>query len=418
MVSAQSQASLSGEAAPAGLPHLAEDVFSPEVLQNPYATLERLREAGPLIWLGRYGVAATARHAEVTAILSDPSCFVSSRGVGMADYARTPRFRPSSLLLEADPPEHTRIRSLMNRIVSPRVVRGLRDHFLKVAETIIEDALGDSVLDAVPSLAEAYPLAVFPDAIGMKREERHNLLPVGDLIFNSFGPENELLEQSRARSAEGFAWLEKQARRENLSAEGLGGAIYAMVDEGALQNEEAAVLVRALLQAGLDTTVSAIGGLLGCLANAPDQWRALRNDPALARPAFEEAIRHFSPVQTFFRTVAHRVEFAGTILEPGTKVLMLLAAANRDPRKWDAPDRFEVTRRPIGHVGFGAGIHMCVGQNIARLEAEALVIALAARVSRIEPAGEPAIRLNNTLRSYASLPLRLIPIDANSPSPY
>lgn len=143
--------------------------------------------------------------------------------------------------------------------------------------------------------------------------------------------------------------------------------------------------------------------LHGCLAAAPEQWTALRKNPSPARPAFEEAIRYFSPVQTFFRTVERPVELAGVLLPPGTKVLMMLAAANRDPRRWEAPDSYDIKRNAVGHVGFGAGIHMCVGQNIARLEAEALLTALAARVHRIELTEEPTI-----LRSYASLPLQLV----------
>jgi 4-methoxybenzoate monooxygenase (O-demethylating) len=147
--------------------------------------------------------------------------------------------------------------------------------------------------------------------------------------------------------------------------------------------------------------------VLHALATNPEQWNRLRERPELARTAFDEAVRWQSPVQTFFRTTATEVVVGEVVLPPGTKVLLSLAAANRDPGRWTRPDDFDLSRDPSGHVGFGMGIHQCVGQHIARLEAEALLRALANRVRRIELAGEPVRHLNNTLRAWHSLPLRL-----------
>jgi cytochrome P450 len=129
----------------------------------------------------------------------------------------------------------------------------------------------------------------------------------------------------------------------------------------------------------------------------------------LARPAFEEALRWESTVQTFFRTAVRDCEIAGVPVPENTKVLCFLASANRDPRKWPEPERFDITRRPTGHMAFGTGIHGCVGQAIARLEGEVVLTAIARRVKRIEVAGEHTRRLNNTLRALDTLPLRLIP---------
>jgi hypothetical protein len=165
--------------------------------------------------------------------------------------------------------------------------------------------------------------------------------------------------------------------------------------------------VRALLSAGVDTTVNGLGAALYNLARFPGEWAKLHADPSLARGAFEEAVRFECPVQTFFRTTAADTELAGVALPEGSKVLMFLAAANRDPRRWDDPDRFDITRNAAGHVGFGAGIHMCVGQILARLEGEAMLAALARRVVRLEIAGQPVRRYNNTLRGLKALPLRL-----------
>jgi cytochrome P450 len=129
----------------------------------------------------------------------------------------------------------------------------------------------------------------------------------------------------------------------------------------------------------------------------------------LVRAAFDEAVRWQSPVQTFFRTAATDVAVAGTVVPKDAKILMFLGAANRDPVRWTDPDRFDLTRDPSGHVGFGMGIHQCVGQHVARLEAEALLTALVRRVDRFELTGTPRRHPNNTLRSWTSLPLRVRP---------
>jgi cytochrome P450 len=133
----------------------------------------------------------------------------------------------------------------------------------------------------------------------------------------------------------------------------------------------------------------------------------LRDDPALARSAFEEAVRCESPVQTFFRTTTEEVVVDGVAIPAGEKVLMFLGAANRDPRRWSDPDRFDIRRNTTGHVGFGGGIHGCVGQLIARLEGEIVLSKLARRVRSIELTDEPEVHLNNTLRGWSTVPVRV-----------
>ena len=179
---------------------------------------------------------------------------------------------------------------------------------------------------------------------------------------------------------------------------GIGAQVYKAADEEAVSEEEAGLLVRSLLTAGLDTTIFGLGAALYCFARFPEQWKASRAGPQKARGAFEEVIRYISPVQTFFRTTTTPVEVAGVKIPADQKVLLFLAAANRDPRKWEEPDRFDIGRKTLGHVGFGYGIDACVGQMVARLEAEILLTVLARRVGSIELGGEPAWRLEHTTR--------------------
>jgi cytochrome P450 len=203
-------------------------------------------------------------------------------------------------------------------------------------------------------------------------------------------------------------WIATQCRRENLSETGFGAQIWEAADGGEIGYEQAPLIVRSLLTAGVDTTVTGISAVLHAVATHPDQWQRLRADRGLLPRAFEEAIRLESPVQTFFRTTTAETRIADAVLAPERKVLMFLGAANRDPRRWTDPGRFDLSRDPSGHVGFGMGIHHCVGQHIARLEAVTLLDALLERVSSIELTEPPRRHLNNTLRGWESMPVRVV----------
>jgi cytochrome P450 len=286
-------------------------------------------------------------------------------------------------------------------------LRRLREAWFADAEQLVEEVLRDSEFDAVTRLAEAFPLRVFPDAVGLGKDGREHLLPYGDHLFNAFGPVNGLVEKGQPRVAELSGWVNAQCARDRLASDGFGAQIWAAADRGDITHEQAPVVVRSLLSAGVDTTVHGLAAVLYAFALNPDQWLRLRAEPHLARTAFDEAVRWQSPVQTFFRTAVGDREIAGTPIPDGRKILMFLGAANRDPRRWDDPDAFDLSRDPSGHVGFGMGIHQCVGQHVARLESEALLTALARRVRRVELAGTPVRHHNNTLRAWKSLPLRV-----------
>ena len=386
-------------------PVSAVDPFCREFFENPLPVHEELREAGPVVRLSRYDVWAVARYTEVHRVLNDWETFCSSRGAGLTDFAKEEPWRPKSLVLETDPPLHARTRRVLNRVLSAATIRGLREDFAREADALIDELTERGNFDAIADLAEAYPLTVFPDAMGMPRENRHFLLPYGNMVFNAFGPRNEFFEAAFADAEPVLAWLQQQMQREAFAPGGFGEAIHAASDSGELTVEEAPIIARSLLGAGVDTTVSGLGAAIYCLARFPEQFAQLRADPSLARAAFEEAVRYESPVQTFFRTTTRPVELGGIAMGEGEKVLMFLGAANRDPRHWERPDDYDIDRRTVGHVGFGSGIHQCVGQLLARLEGECVLSALARKAAAIEITGPIRRRYNNTLRALASLPV-------------
>jgi 4-methoxybenzoate monooxygenase (O-demethylating) len=385
------------------------DPFSDTFLADPYPGHARLRAAGPVVKLAGYEAYAMARHGEVNAGLRDWETYSSARGVGLQDFAKEKPWRPKSIVLETDPPLHDRTRRVLARVMSPGAMRALRAPAKAKAVTLVEMLVARGTIEAVAELAEAFPLAVFPDAVGVTETGRENLLPYSTMVFNSFGPRNALFEASIAEAGKVVDWILAQCDRRALSPDGFGAAIWAAHDAGEITAEEAAILVRSLLTAGIDTTVNGFGSAILAFATHPHEWKRVRADPAVLKAAFDEVLRWESPVQTFFRTTTRDVAIADHVVPEGSKVLLFLGAANRDPDKWPDPDRFDVGRRPLGHVALGAGIHACVGQLVARMESEVLFEALAERVARFEIVGTPTRRLNNTLRCLGTLPVRLIP---------
>jgi 4-methoxybenzoate monooxygenase (O-demethylating) len=391
-------------------PVSAIDPFSHAFLNDPYPHHEAMREAGPVVWLEQYGIWAMARHQEVRDALTDWETYCSGAGVGLSDFRKEPPWRPPSIILEADPPLHTRTRAVLTRILSPAAINILRETFAREADALVDRLVELREFDGIADLAEAYPLKVFPDAVGISEQGRENLLPYGSMVFNSFGPRNDLFNKAMANAGPVRDWIMSKCSRAALAPDGLGIKIFDAVDAGELSEEEAGMLVRSFLSAGIDTTVYGLGNALYCFAGNPEQWTILRENPNLIRGSFEEVLRFEAPVQTFFRTTTKAVDVGGVQLGDGEKVLLFLAAANRDPRRWDRPDVFDIRRRATGHMTFGTGIHGCVGQAVARLESEAIFGALAKRVAAFEITGEAERRLNNTLRGLDTLPLRVTPV--------
>lgn len=381
------------------------DPFSDEFLNNPYLGHHELRESGPVVWLPAYGVWGLARHEYVTAALKDPATFCSSAGVGLANLRQQNPWRAPSLLLEADPPEHKRARRVVTQVLTPSVVRQLEVGFLDYARKLVGGLAVRGSFDAIADLAETFVLRVFPDLVGLPTEGREHLLAYGAMVFNSFGPRNRHFDNAMARAADVSAWVGKHCYPDALTPGGLGAQLHEIAAAEGYSTDDAALILRSFLSAGVDTTVHGIGNAVLCLAQHPEQWRLLREDPSRARAALEETIRFESPAQTFFRTTTRAVDLEGVTIPAGDKVLLFVGAANRDHRRWDEPDNFDISRNTAGHLGFGTGIHACVGQLLARLEGEVVLTALAERVDTIQLNGKVVRKLSNAVRGMESLPV-------------
>ncbi len=393
---------------PQGVPIWDVDPYDPAILVDPASYYAELRSKGPFAYIPKYSLLVCGRHEETQEVFSDHARFVSSRGVGLQDFHLEKPWRPQSLVVEADPPYHSRTRKVLMRALSPKATGALKEVFQEAADKLIDELLGRDSIEAIADMAEAFPTTVFPAAVGLKSSNKRALIDYGAMVFNGLGPDNELRRKSMAMGPDIVPWIAEQCQRKNTKPGGFAATIFEAVDAGEINEEEGEMLVRSLLSAGVDTTVTGIGSALWCLASFPEQFEKLKVDPKLVRPAFEEVLRFTSPVHSFCRTADVDTNVGGVEILKGTKILCVLGAANSDEQKWPEPEKFDVTRKPMGHLAMGSGIHTCVGQSLARAEVGAVLNAVVKKVDHIRFTGTAKWRPNNAIHALDTLPIVLI----------
>lgn len=390
-------------------PEIDIDPYADEVVLNPYPFFDLMREAGPVVRLSKYGVYASGRYEESKQIFNDHDRFMASAGIGIADIRKPGAFRIPNRLLENDPPSHTAIRGTLTKYLSPITIRRWRDHFEVEAARLADELVERGRFDGVEDLAEAYVLQVFPEAVGVELP-RVEALTIGEMGFNQAGPYNEKHRRAVERAQPYLEWYENSIKRESMRPGSIGEMVLDAEARGEFDPGVGSNIMRAFVRGGVDTTVAGIGFALNQLARNPDQFALLRDNAALAKNTFEEAIRHESPSYVNFRTTTRETELSGYRLDADTKIGTFSGAANRDPRFWKDPEKFDITRDVTGiHVAFGHGSHTCIGQMIARLEAECILRALSQRISAIELDGEMRYRAVNQLHTLDVLPLKVTP---------
>ncbi len=389
-------------------PVLDIDPYSDEVLADPYPFHQMLREAGPVALIKPHGVYAVGRHDESKTVLSDYARFTNAAGIGIQDIRKPGDFRVPSRLLEVDPPDHTKVRSVVMRVLSPLVIRRWREGFDTKAAALVEGLIERGSFDGVEDCAEAFVLQAFPAAVGV-RLPRVETLSIGEMRFNQSGPKNALHERAMKNAQPYLEWFEETIQRHSVTPDSIAELLFKAEEAGELEPGLASNIVRSFVGGGTDSTIAGIGFALNQLARHPDQWQRLRDEPAKVKAAFEEAIRFETPFQVTYRTTVGETDLGGVRIPADAKVGVFMGAANRDPRRWTDPDRFDVDRPQVtgSHLALGTGVHACIGQMIARLEAEALLGAMARRVKTITLTGEARYRPINQMRTLDHLPLHI-----------
>ncbi len=380
------------------------DLFSSYDREHRLEQYARLRELGEVVYLERHGVYATTRYDTVRAALADHDTFVSGQGIAFTDEVNA-ILRGTTLA--SDPPEHDLLRDVVARGLQPRAVRGRADEIAAKARTVVAAALAKGEVDGVTELAQAMPLAVIPDFLGLPERNREHLFEWAQGGTDALGPVTERTPHNAEMSRCILDFTVELAQTRDLAPGSVGADVLAAADAGRIPAEKCPVLLIDYLGPSLETTATAIGHLLVTFAEHPDQWQLLRAEPALVSAAINELLRYESPIRGFTRVASRDAELGGMAIPAGARVWNLLASANRDERHYERPDAFDVRRNPLDHLAFGYGTHGCAGQGVARLELHALFHALLDAVERIELTDAPVIAENAMLNTWARIPLRL-----------
>ena len=392
--------------------------FTEEFRADPYPELAALRAEDPVHFIAATGMWILSRHADVAAVLRDDARFSSHRPLFDRIAAMAPEGKPQEFLQRAkqtmlvqDPPDHTRLRNLVTKAFTPRVVENLRPRVNDLLGELLATVEGGT-MDVIADVAVPLPLYVIMELLGMPPADRPMLkqwsddlaiLVDGTIALDRLGP------AERAASAlEAYVGELVGARRRAPRADLLSGLIAAQEQGDVLSDEELFSTVAILLVAGHETTTGLIGnGMLALLRN-PEAQDQLRSHRVSIRDAVEELARYDSPVQLATRTALTEVVLGGKTIARGQEVVCLIGAANRDPERFADPDRLDLGRPDNRHLAFGHGIHFCLGAPLARVEAQVVCSTLLERFPRLRLVSEHVEwREGFVLRKPRALPVAL-----------
>ena len=375
------------------------DMFSDAALADPYPVYRELRELGGAVWLDRLDMFILTRFADVKAALADWESFTSANGVMMNQQMNDTL---QGIVLCSDDPEHAAMRKVLIAPLLPRELKALAENITMEAEALVERLVAKKSFNAATELAQYLPVTIVSELVGLPEEGRERMLEWAAANFDCFGPMNQRTLDAFPTVQEMVGFAFSECVPEKLKPGSWAARIWEAAERGEIRHEQCPIMMNDYMGPSLDTTIFATGAAIKLLADNPDQWDILRDNPGIIPNAVNEVVRIESPIQAFSRMTTRDVEIDGITIPAGSRVIMSYAAANRDPRKWDDPDRFDVRRRAMDHLGFGHGAHQCIGNNLARMEIAALLNALVKRVSRIE-LNHSERQLNNVLRGYRRL---------------
>lgn len=397
------------------------DPTDPAFIENPYPVFERLRAHGEMHHHNGFGFPVAVSYQACSAVLRS-----NQLQRVWQDAAPSEEFGAFNLLhrnsmLETQPPRHTRLR----RLVAGAFNRGHTERLRPTVQAIADRLVDELVVrirdvghaDLLSVVAGPLPIEVIAELLGVPAADRPMLQPWSNAIVKMYEyglPAQQRAEAERA-AAEFVEFLRSLVayRCEHPGDDLITDLLATIPGTGADGGPEAGVLTAdelvgtaaLLLMAGHEATVNVLGNGVLALLRHRKQWRRLRDDPSVAGPCVEELIRYDSPLQLFERTAIADVEIGGFEIREGQKVAALLGAAARDPAMFKDPDTLDVGRTPNPHLGFGAGIHYCLGAPLARVEVHAALLALTRRLPRLRLAGEPTRRAEFVIRGLTALPV-------------
>jgi cholest-4-en-3-one 26-monooxygenase len=382
----------------------------------PHATFRRLRAEAPVSWQQRDDDAsfwAITKYKDVFAMSLDQKTFSSARrGAIFRPWNEEEYEAQKGMLINRDPPDHTKFRRLVSIGFSGRMIRRLEQHVRTMTGKIIDQVAGAGECDFVASVSAELPLQVIVELVGVPLADRHRVLQWSNQMMAYDDPEYQLDPFTpKIAAAELFMYANELAadRKANPRDDLASELMHAEIDGNGLTPEEFNSFFILLLVAGNETTRNLISGGLLALIEHPEQRARLQANPALLPTAVEEMLRWVTPVNLFQRTATRDVELRGETIREGDNVVLFYASANRDEEMFPDADRFDVARDPNEHLAFGIGPHFCLGANLARLEITVMFEELLRRLPDIELAG-PVERLrSNFINGIKRMPVRFTP---------
>ncbi|RKF17681.1 cytochrome P450 [Altericroceibacterium spongiae] len=382
------------------------DLYSDEVLSDPYESYRTLRDAGSAVYLERFDVWFIGRFKDVRKALSDWQTFSSDKGIGLNPIINEAW---DEALICQDPPVHTERRKMINEVLGPVALKPLADTIDGRAEALSQRLVDMQQFDAVADFAHDLPIGVVMDLIGWPEDVRPSLLKLAEGSWNAAGPDNARMRSGLATLQEMMELITEVYDNNRAIEGGFASRLIEASHQGAITRETAIGMLAGYIVAAFETTISAMASSIWLFADNPDEWNKLRSNPKLAVSAANEIVRIESPLQNFSRWCSQDAEMSdGTVIPAGSRVIVSYASANRDDRQFAQPDRFIIDRKEKMNLGFGHGPHGCAGQGLARMELTAVFTAMAEQISGFEITGQPVRALNNISRAFRSLPANII----------
>ena len=389
--------------------------LSAEMAQDPYPTYAKLRGRDPVHRSRLMDAWVFSRFSDADAILRDHRHFSSDprKRVASGRRASLPRVEEPSMLF-LDPPDHTRLRALVNKAFTPRAVAALEPHIRELMTTLLDAVDDPAAFDLMEAVAKPLPVIVIAEMLGIPPEDRAQFAVWSDqrarILEPTLSPEERETADAAMRSLDEYLVPIISERKADPKDDIISALAQAEEEGDKLTEREVLIMLRLLLVAGNETTTNLIGNGVLALLRHPDQLAALREDPGLIPSAVEELLRFDSPVQVDMRSVRDDCDVNGFPLRRGDSVVMLLGAANRDPDRFEAPDRLDVRRGDQNHLAFGRGIHHCLGAPLARLEGRVVLETLIERFGSMRLLEDrPAFRSSVVLRGLLALPVATAP---------
>jgi len=352
------------------------DPFDPAVIADPFAYYRLLQREAPVHEVEKYGFFVLSRYDDVVAAAQDWEHFSTTWGPGPQRVES-----PVASILQSDPPQHTRLRSIISKAFTPRAVSACEPLVVDYAGECITRILDQGQTDLIDEYAIPIPVVVIAEMLGVPREDRALFRKWSDDIVGAIGGRVDPTASQREFNAY-FSDVVK-ARQKEPRDDVISKLLKPNAKGEKLEIPEVISFCLSLLVAGNETTTGLIGNLFFELAKRPEAWRRLRNDPSLIASAVEESLRFDAPNQGLFRHTVKEVELHGVEIPAGRKVLLLFGAAGRDPEHFEHPDEFDIARNPNRHIAFGAGIHHCLGASLGRLEANTALRIATERIAEI-----------------------------------